>query len=104
MPDSRGDQRVKELMRYSSTNLDMLASMVRLILSSALIGAIAIWSTTAIARSRHQGPPEIYSRETNFHGPATDPNAVYVGGTYAGSDPDPNIRGALIREFGRQKQ
>jgi hypothetical protein len=29
------------------------------------------------------------------------PNAVFVGGTYAGSDPDPNIRAALRREFGR---
>jgi hypothetical protein len=30
------------------------------------------------------------------------PNAVFVGGTYAGSDPDPNIRAALRREFGRR--
>jgi hypothetical protein len=29
------------------------------------------------------------------------PNAVFVGGTYAGSDPDPNIRASLRREFGR---
>jgi hypothetical protein len=29
------------------------------------------------------------------------PKAVFVGGTYAGSDPDPNIRSALRREFGR---
>jgi hypothetical protein len=40
--------------------------------------------------------------ETSYYNPAGDPNAVYVGGTYAGSDPDPNIRGALIREFGRR--
>jgi hypothetical protein len=33
----------------------------------------------------------------------SDPNAVFVGGTYAGSDPDPNIQTALIREFGRRK-
>jgi hypothetical protein len=29
------------------------------------------------------------------------PHPVFVGGTYAGSDPDPNIRGALRHEFGR---
>jgi hypothetical protein len=33
------------------------------------------------------------------HVPA--PKAVFVGGTYVGSDPDPNIRAALRREFGR---
>jgi hypothetical protein len=33
--------------------------------------------------------------------PCNDPNAVFVAGTYAGSDPDPNIRAALRREFGR---
>jgi hypothetical protein len=29
--------------------------------------------------------------------------AVYVGGTYAGADPDPNIRAALAREFGKRR-
>jgi hypothetical protein len=76
--------------------------MVRLILLSVLAGSVAILSTTAMARTRHQDPPQTYPRETDFHGPVGDPNAVYVGGTYAGSDPDPNIRGALIREFGRR--
>jgi hypothetical protein len=38
----------------------------------------------------------------SLYNPARDPNAVYYGGTYAGSDPDPNIRAALIREFGRR--
>jgi hypothetical protein len=40
--------------------------------------------------------------ETDFYNPANDPNAVFSGGTYARSDPDPNIRAALIREFGRR--
>jgi hypothetical protein len=35
--------------------------------------------------------------------PAVDPYAVYVGGTYAGRDPDPNIRAQLIREFGKRR-
>jgi hypothetical protein len=38
---------------------------------------------------------------TQFN-PYHDSNAVFVGGTYAGSDPDPNVRAALIREFGRR--
>jgi hypothetical protein len=89
-------------MRYSSTNLRMLARMVRLVFSWVLVLVVGIPSTTAMARSRHQNSPEMYSRETNFYRPVGDPNAVFVGGTYAGSDPDPNIRGALIREFGRR--
>jgi hypothetical protein len=39
----------------------------------------------------------------SLYNTAKDPNGVYYGGTYPGSDPDPNIRAALIREFGRQK-
>jgi hypothetical protein len=76
--------------------------MVRLILSSVFVVAIGAASTMAMARSRHQDPPKAYPSETNRDSPAADPNSVYVGGTYAGSDPDPNIRGALIREFGRR--
>ena len=87
---------------YSRANLSMLAAMVRLILPSVLVSAIAVTSTMAMARSRHQNPPETYSPQTNFYHPSSDPNAVYVGGSYAGSDPDPNIQGALIREFGRR--
>jgi hypothetical protein len=80
----------------------MLAAMVRLILSSVIASVIAVTSTMATARSRHQDPPKTYSPQTNFYHPASDANDVYVGGTFAGSDPDPNIRGALIREFGRR--
>jgi hypothetical protein len=85
--------------------------MIRLILSLLLASASAVTATTAMARSRHYSAPssETYFRgPTNdsgagFYNPAKDPNAVYSGGTYAGSDPDPNIQAALIREFGRQK-
>ena len=81
--------------------------MIRLILLLVLASAIAT-ATAAMARSRHYGAPpfERYLRNPthnpNFYNPANDPNAVYVGGTYAGSDPDPNIRAALAREFGRR--
>jgi len=85
--------------------------MIRVIFSLALAITIAVTLTTAMARSRHYSAP---ASATYFHGPtsdpgagfynpAKDPNAVYSGGTYAGSDPDPNIQAALIREFGRQK-
>ena len=35
-------------------------------------------------------------------GTSADPYTVYVAGTYAGRDPDPNIRAQLIREFGKR--
>jgi hypothetical protein len=85
--------------------------MIRLIPSLLLTGAIALSSTTATARSRHySGAPPSHTYfgsprnvpNASLYNPAKDPNAVYYGGTYAGSDPDPNIRAALIREFGRQ--
>jgi hypothetical protein len=77
----------------------MTTMTTRLILASLLISAAAVTSTMAMARSRHQDPSKTYSSE-NVYDPA--PNAVFVGGAYAGSDPDPNIRGALLREFGRR--
>jgi hypothetical protein len=81
--------------------------MIRVILSLALTGAIAATSTMASARSRHYGafPSNTYfgnPNGTGFYNPINDPDAVYVGGTYAGSDPDPNIRAALSREFARR--
>jgi hypothetical protein len=84
--------------------------MIRVIFWLALASAIAVTLTTAMARSRHYGTPpsDTYfgnpSNDPNvgFYNPASDPDAVYVGGTYAGADPDPNIRGALRREFGRR--
>jgi hypothetical protein len=79
----------------------MIAAMARLMLSSLLVSAIAVTSTMAMARSRHQDPSKMILPE-NAYNPPSDPNAVFVGGTYAGSDPDPNIRGALMREFGRR--
>jgi hypothetical protein len=84
--------------------------MTRLIVS--LVLAIAVTPTCALARSHHRGAPTTYLSNGCFdsnaaaagyvgYNPCNDPNAVFVGGTYAGSDPDPNIRAALIREFGR---
>jgi hypothetical protein len=61
--------------------------------------------TTAVAKVHHKRvPPQPASNHAlqSYHTPA-DPNAVYVGGTYAGSDPDPNIRAALMREFGKKR-
>jgi hypothetical protein len=84
--------------------------MIRLMFSLVLASAIALTSTTAMARSRHRDAPAEHNRCSASaagpyvgYNPCNDPNAVYVGGTYAGSDPDPNIQAALIREFGRQK-
>ena len=85
--------------------------MIRVIFSLVLTSTIAVTSTTAMARSRHYGTPpfDTYFGSTrnvpnaSLYNPAKDPNAVYYGGTYAGSDPDPNIRAALIREFGRRR-
>jgi hypothetical protein len=82
--------------------------MIRLMFSLVLTGTIAVSSATAIAQNRHHNAPATQNRCAAArpyldYNPCNDPNAVYVGGTYAGSDPDPNIRAALAREFGRQK-
>jgi hypothetical protein len=71
-------------------------AMIRLIVYLALAGASVVTSTSALARSHYYRPPATY-----LYDPANDPNSVFVAGTYAGSDPDPNIRAALRREFGR---
>jgi uncharacterized membrane protein len=85
--------------------------MIRSIHLLVLASTIAVTSTMVMARSRHYGgPPSAtylgnpsYGPNVGFYNPAGDPDAVYSGGTYAGSDPDPNIRAALIREFGRRR-
>jgi hypothetical protein len=86
------------------------AAMIRVFFSLVLGCAIAATSTTAMPRSRYYGTPWFHTYFGNLsnvpnslYNPARDPNAVYSGGTYAGSDPDPNIRAALIREFGRRR-
>jgi hypothetical protein len=83
--------------------------MIRLIHSLVLASAIAVTATTAMGRTRHYGAPPPGCNAASAAGPyvgynpCNDPNAVFVAGTYAGSDPDPNIRAALIREFGRRR-
>lgn len=72
--------------------------MIRFILLLVLLCAGALMSSLATAQRRHHDATERYP-----YRPVNDPNAVFVGGTYAGSDPDPNIRAALIREFGRRR-
>jgi hypothetical protein len=81
--------------------------MTRFILS--LVLAIAVTSTCAMAQGYHRGVPINFGCDpsalraagyTNYN-PCNDPNAAFVDGAYAGSDPDPNIRAALIREFSK---
>jgi hypothetical protein len=72
--------------------------MIRFILLLVLVCAGTMMSSIATAERRHHAATASY-----LYRPANDPNAVFVGGTYAGSDPDPNIRAALIREFGRRR-
>jgi hypothetical protein len=75
--------------------------MICLMFSLMLAGAIAVTSTTAMARSRHQDPPNRHAPATSLYNPTNDPNAVFVGGTYVGSDPDPRIR-ASLQALGRK--
>jgi hypothetical protein len=87
------------------------AAMIRLIPSLVLASAIAVTSTCAMAQSRHRGAPAslymgcdpsaLSAAGYVGYNPCNDPNAAFVDGNYAGSDPDPNIRAALIREFGK---
>jgi hypothetical protein len=71
--------------------------VIRLIVLLALACATAVTSTAATARARDNVAHTAYWRA-----PTYDPNAVFVGGTHAGSDSDLNIRSALVRGFGRQ--
>jgi hypothetical protein len=73
-------------------------TMTRFILLLILLCAGTVMSSIATARHSHHAATTTY-----WYRPVNDPNAVFVGGTYAGSDPDPNIRAALIREFGRRR-
>jgi len=66
------------------------------LLSLALAAATA---TIADAKVRHKSVPTFVSH--GYYQPETQ--AVFTSGTYAGADPDPNIRAALIREFGRRR-
>jgi hypothetical protein len=88
--------------------------MMRLTPSLAAACVSAVTSTSAMERSRHHSPLVRYwyhpCDSANAvlaqgpyvgYNPCGDPNAVFVGGTCSGSDPDPNIRAALAREFGR---
>ena len=86
-----------------------MPNKVKITLAAALIAALATPALAqdgrivngsyraAIAKMRHNLPPHVQW----YHTP-NDLNAVFVGGSYAGSDPDPNIRAALVREFGRR--
>ena len=92
--------------------------MIRFILLLTLACASAVASTSAMAGSHHHHslPARLVSNLYNpchspssvlaqgpyvGYNPCNDPNAVFVAGTYVSSDPDPNIRAALRREFGR---
>ena len=73
--------------------------MKSIVLLTAAFSLVVAGITGAAAKSRKYSRPAAAPRIAALH---ADPYAVYVGGTYAGRDPDPNIRAQLIREFGRQ--
>jgi hypothetical protein len=87
---------------------------MRLTILLAVACVSTVTSTSAMERSRYDSPlvrhwyhpcnnPNVDLAQGPHVGynPCEDPNAVFVGGAYSGSDPDPNIRAALAREFGR---
>jgi hypothetical protein len=87
-----------------------MTSMTKITVAAGLIAALA---TPALAESGRIGYGAYHAATAGTHRNAAvlttqwyrtpnDPNAVFSGGTYAGSDPDPNIRAALAREFGRR--
>ena len=79
-------------------NRARLLNRPMLLLVLACLGAATV--TPAAAKVRHRPvPPDA----TYWYHTPTASGAVFVGGTYAGSDPDPNIRGALAREFGKRR-
>jgi hypothetical protein len=86
----------------SNSQLAVGRPVINLKLPLLLACVTAVTATAAMARSRQHAAPEPYQAGSYFYNPINDPNAVFVGGTYAGSDPDPRIRAALAREFGRR--
>jgi hypothetical protein len=87
-----------------------MTSMTKITLAAGLIAALV---TPALAESGRIGYGAYHAATAGAHRNAAvlttqwyrmpnDPNAVFSGGSYAGSDPDPNIRAALAREFGRR--
>jgi hypothetical protein len=84
-------------------NEEVIQIMLKLL---ALAGAaMAITLSTSIAASAQQDEkPRKVTHTHHLVQSATvqrnDPNAVYYGGTYFGSDPDPRIRAELRRTAG----
>ena len=86
-----------------------MTSMTKITLAAGLIAALA---TPALAESGRIGYGAYHAATgthrnaavlaTQWYRTPNHPNAVFAGGSYAGSDPDPNIRAALAREFGRR--
>ena len=78
--------------------------MKRIVLFVSVIGLLAANTAAAGAKPQRKAHDAVAARAQLMPAPrhAVDPYAVYVGGTYAGRDPDPNIRAQLIREFGRR--
>jgi hypothetical protein len=68
-------------------------------LLSLALALAAATVTIADAKVRHKSAST--SLSPGYYQPQTQ--AVFTSGTYAGADPDPNIRAALIREFGRRR-
>jgi hypothetical protein len=88
--------------------------MMRLTPLLAVACACAVTSTYAMGRIPRQSSNAMHLHHrcdrssavlaagpSRGYKPCKDSNAVFVEGTYAGSDPDPRIRAALVREFGR---
>ena len=76
----------------------MIRSM--LLLPLVLVCVSVAVPTNAVARSRHHHTPPTAAQ---WYDAPNHTQAVFVGGTYAGADPDPNIRAALAREFGKRR-
>ena len=82
--------------------------MMRFVFLLSLASAAAT-VTIADAKVRHKSVSPYVSQGYVSQGyisqgyNASETQAVYTSGTYAGADPDPNIRAALIREFGRRR-
>ena len=84
-----------------------MINKTKITLAAALIAAFATPALAQDGRTVSGGHQAMMTKvphdaESRWYRTPIDPNAVFVGGTYAGSDPDPNIRAALAREFGRR--
>jgi hypothetical protein len=94
-------QEVELVDKENVMNTKVIVAMVALVSLAAAIASPAL-AQRAAPRSNsgdYYGYSQSQGRQPHSSNPSND---VYVNGQYVGSDPDPNIRAQLQRNYGNQ--